>query len=107
MTFRRIGDEVVELRPRSLDVLEPGVLERKKLAPAERESRIERFGVDAPSRRVLRIPIEEARPLAAGGEIEPDDRERGWQDVEKRDRPRHAFSGAPSFRKLDEQRNSD
>src|ERR1051325_7474172 len=55
----RIVAEVVQLRPRTVDIVKPRVDERAQLAPSEVNARVEGFGVNRPRRVVVLLHAEE------------------------------------------------
>ena len=80
--FRGIRVQVVQLRPRRLDVLERALAHRVQRRPAQR-ARVERLRVDA----AIGVPRPEIRPVQARGNGDAEEREQRRRDVH---RPRGA-----------------
>ncbi len=107
----RIGDDVVELGPRRLDVLVPDVGQRSEIAPAQVETRIERLAVDAALVCLSGRASREGRRERVPGQPRRDrgacDLGDGRKHVRQRDRSGHGLAGPPRLRELDHQRNVD
>ena len=108
----RILRPVVELRLRSLDVLVRPVGQRREVAPAEVEARVERLGVETPLRatplRPRRRSNREQR-LARRRERELLAEESGHRgkDVDETGGSGDALAGPRAARELDEERNPE
>src|SRR5262249_4429570 len=96
---------VVELRPRSVHVVESSVRERGQIAPSEMKVRVERLAVDVPGaaapRGIPEIDSGQARRNIAADH--PDDRRK---DIDEGGRTRLAARFDAAGR-LDEERNAD
>ena len=103
----RILLQVVELGPRRRDVFVAAGRERAEIAPAEMEARVDRLGVRSEAELALRARHErhDARPLETIRRLDPDELQRGRQDVDAADGVRDAASGHRIVRRPNHQRH--